>query len=71
MAQTLFDTVSRKLTWTAIACSLLAGPVLSQNFPVTEQQRATAKQVAQNGVPLSELGPDAPQSYTVKPGDTL
>ena len=71
MAKTLFDTVSRKLTWTAIACSLLTGPVLSQNFPITEQQRATATQVAQNGVPLSELGPDAPQSYTVKPGDTL
>lgn len=71
MAKTLFDTVSRKLTWTALACSLLAGPVLSQNFPITEQQRATATQVAQSGVALSELSPNAPQSYAVKSGDTL
>lgn len=71
MAKTLFDAVSRKLTWTALACSLLAGPVQSQNFPITEQQRATATQIAQSGVALSELSPNAPQSYTVKSGDTL
>lgn len=71
MAKTLFDTFSRKLTWTALACSLLTVPVQAQNFPITGQQRATAAQVAQNGVPLSELSPNAPQSYTVKPGDTL
>ncbi|MDD3936432.1 LysM peptidoglycan-binding domain-containing protein [Rhodoferax sp.] len=71
MAKTLFDTVSNKLTWTALACSLLAVPVLSQNFPITEQQRTTATQVAQSGVALSELSPNAPQSYTVKSGDTL
>lgn len=71
MAKTFFDTVSRKLTWTALACSLLAGPAQSQNFPITEQQRATANQVAQNGVPLSELSPNAPKSHAVKPGDTL
>ncbi|MFY7865629.1 LysM peptidoglycan-binding domain-containing protein [Roseateles sp.] len=40
-------------------------------FPITEQQRATASQVAQAGVPLSELAPNAPESYTVKRGDTL
>ncbi len=71
MAKTLFDTLSNKLTWTTLACGLLAGPVLSQNFPITEQQRATANQVAQSGVALSELSPNAPQSYTVKSGDTL
>jgi hypothetical protein len=43
----------------------------AQNFPVTPQQRATAQQTAQNGVPLSELAPTAPDEYTVKPGDTL
>jgi hypothetical protein len=43
----------------------------AQNYPVTPQQRATAQQTAQNGVPLSELAPNAPDEYTVKPGDTL
>jgi hypothetical protein len=41
------------------------------NYPITSQQRATAQQVAQAGVPLSELSPNAPDSYTVKRGDTL
>jgi hypothetical protein len=41
------------------------------NFPVTPQQRSTAKEVAQAGVPLSALAPNAPDSYTVKKGDTL
>ena len=41
------------------------------NFPITPQQRSTAQQVAQAGVPLSELAPNAPDSYTVKRGDTL
>src|SRR5690349_4365665 len=40
-------------------------------WPVTPGQRATAQQVAQAGVPLSELVPNAPDSHTVKPGDTL
>ena len=43
----------------------------AQNYPVTPQQRATAQQTAQNGVPLSELAASAPDEYTVKPGDTL
>lgn len=42
-----------------------------QRYPVTPAQRATASQVAQAGVPLSELAPNAPDSYTVKGGDTL
>ncbi|MBC7699067.1 LysM peptidoglycan-binding domain-containing protein [Aquabacterium sp.] len=41
------------------------------NFPITTQQKATAKQVSQAGVPLSELSPNAPDSYVVKRGDTL
>jgi hypothetical protein len=41
------------------------------NYPITPQQKATAQQVAEAGVPLSELAPNAPDSYTVKRGDTL
>ena len=54
-----------------VGLGLLSAPVLAQNYPVSTQQRATAAQVAQSGVALSELKPDAPQSYTVTPGDTL
>ena len=50
------------------AASALA---LAQGLPVTPAQRATATQVAQAGVPLSELAPGAPDSHTVKQGDTL
>jgi hypothetical protein len=41
------------------------------NYPITPGQRSTAQQVAQAGVPLSELAPNAPDAYTVKRGDTL
>ena len=51
--------------------SLLTTGVGAQNFPVTPAQTETARQVAQAGVPLSELAPDAPESHTVKRGDTL
>ncbi|OQW87944.1 MAG: peptidoglycan-binding protein [Rhodoferax ferrireducens] len=55
-----------------LACGLLIGATAqAQNFPITAQQRATANQVAQSGVALSELRADAPDRYTVKSGDTL
>lgn len=38
---------------------------------VTNVQRSTAQQVATAGVPLSELSANAPDTYTVKGGDTL
>jgi LysM repeat protein len=50
---------------------LFAGSASAVNFPITEQQRNTATKVAQDGVALSELAPNAPDSYTVKRGDTL
>ena len=40
-------------------------------LPITDKQKQTAQQVAQAGVPLSELAPNAPDRYTVKKGDTL
>lgn len=55
----------------ALAGALAATPALAQNFPITPGQRSTAEQVAQAGVPLSELAPNAPEEYTVKRGDTL
>lgn len=56
--------------WAANQQARAAEPA-SVRWPVTDQQRGVADQVAQAGVPLSELAPNAPDSYTVKSGDTL
>jgi hypothetical protein len=50
---------------------LCTGPARAAAFPITEQQRGMAQKVAQSGVALSELAPNAPDSYTIKRGDTL
>jgi hypothetical protein len=57
----------------ATVASFAAGQAQSAepNFPITTQQRGTAQQVAQAGVPLTDLAPNAPDSHTVQPGDTL
>lgn len=55
----------------ALAMGAPAAFAAEPNFPITTQQRATAKKVAEAGVPLSELAPNAPDSHTVKKGDTL
>ncbi|HTN49474.1 MAG TPA: LysM peptidoglycan-binding domain-containing protein [Burkholderiaceae bacterium] len=61
----------------AVACAAVSvgGAVLAQSaasrYPITNEQRTTADQVAQAGVPLSALAPNAPESYVVKRGDTL
>ena len=55
----------------AAVAGWLQSPALAQSFPITSGQRATANQVAQAGVALSELSPDAPDSYVIKSGDTL
>jgi LysM repeat protein len=52
---------------TALSASALA----AGNYPITGSQRDTAQRVAEAGVALSELAPNAPDSYTVKRGDTL
>ncbi|MCU0775237.1 MAG: LysM peptidoglycan-binding domain-containing protein [Ideonella sp.] len=65
--------MARRLPGLAAVAALaaIATTALAVNFPITPQQRATAQQVAQAGVPLSELAPNAPDTYTVKRGDTL
>jgi LysM domain-containing protein len=61
----------------ALNCAVLAlavlalAPPVAQAFPITPEQRNTAQQVASKGVPLSELAENAPDTYTVKRGDTL
>ena len=54
-----------------LSLSLHPAAVQAADYPVTSQQRGTAQRVAQDGVPLSELSPNAPDSYTVKTRDTL
>jgi hypothetical protein len=49
---------------------LLTVPTTAQ-FVTTPAQKATAQRVAQAGIALDELAPNAPDSYTVKSGDTL
>jgi LysM repeat protein len=55
----------------ALVAASLAGPLQAADLPVSAQQRSTAQKVAQGGVALSELAPNAPDSYTVKTHDTL
>jgi LysM repeat protein len=47
------------------------GQAWANNLTVTPAQRDMAELVAQSGVALSELAENAPDSYTVKRGDTL
>jgi hypothetical protein len=65
----------RPATLATLVAALLAASVpalaAEPNFPVTPQMRDTARQVAQAGVPLSALAPNAPDSHTVQRGDTL
>ncbi|WP_457282459.1 LysM peptidoglycan-binding domain-containing protein [Polaromonas sp. P5_D5] len=68
------QTISGRFSQISIAAAALLGISVglhAQNFPITADQKATAAQVAQTGVPLGDLAPNAPDTYTVKRGDTL
>lgn len=69
----VFTGVQRAVLGTVtMLCAALATPVAqAHDLPVSATQRATAAQVAQQGVPLAELAPEAPDTYVVKRGDTL
>ncbi len=54
-----------------VAAACLALSVSAQAHTTTAQQSAIANKVARDGVPLSALAANAPDSYTVKKGDTL
>jgi LysM repeat protein len=76
MRRKRFASFVRRVASVASLGALLApvvgvGAATAATWPVTEQQRGTAQQVAQAGVALSELAASAPDSYTVKPRDTL
>lgn len=55
----------------ASALALACGSAVAQNYPITPQQRNIAQRTAQAGVPIEDLAPGAPDSHTVKRGDTL
>jgi len=68
--ENLLKSIRLSLIAAALA-STIAVPVGATTYPVTEAQRSTAESVAKAGVPIEELAPNAPDSHTVKPGDTL
>jgi LysM repeat protein len=69
-----FKTASRTATLVlnVLGSAVLLAPWASaQNLGVTQDQRATADQVARSGIPLTALATSAPDSHTVQRGDTL
>jgi hypothetical protein len=55
----------------SLTLATTAARAAEPDFPITPAQRATAQQVAQAGVALSDLADNAPDSHTVQRGDTL
>lgn len=55
----------------AVIAAFTCTPTFAQKYPITDAQRSTAQQVAERGIPVSELAPNAPDTYVVKRGDTL
>ncbi|MGZ8259451.1 MAG: LysM peptidoglycan-binding domain-containing protein, partial [Caldimonas sp.] len=63
--------LARQLAVFGLASISFAAVAAEPNFPITQQQRETARRTAETGVPLSEILPTAPDIYTVKRHDTL
>jgi LysM repeat protein len=72
-----FRSAAQRVGATVAALVIVAGQNASvaqtpaSRYPISGEQRQTAEQVASLGVPLSALAPNAPDTYTVKRGDTL
>ena len=68
-----FFALPRRWPGALLAAGLVSNlsPAWAVDYPITPGQRGTAQKVAEAGVPLSELAPNAPDSYTVKRRDTL
>lgn len=59
------------IAWCFGAASQSVNAAAAERYPITPEQRETAEKVASRGVPISDLAPGAPASYTIKRGDTL
>ena len=70
-ASTVRRAVGAMFLGAAMVPAVFPSTARAADYPISAQQRGTAQTVAQNGVPLSELAPNAPDSYTIKPRDTL
>ncbi len=57
--------------WCVGTACQAASAAAGERYPITPEQRETAEKVASRGVPISDLAPGAPASYTIKRGDTL
>ena len=57
--------------WWGATASQSVSAAAAERYPITPEQRETAEKVATRGVPISDLAPGAPPSYTIKRGDTL
>jgi LysM repeat protein len=76
--QLLHKPGARRLLATCLTAVVAGGTSLSApsiafaaDYPISPEQRSVAEKVAQSGVPLEELAPNAPDSYSVVNGDTL
>ena len=63
--------IRRSVAALGLAAWAAAAAAPAATLPVTEAQRAAARQAAATGIPVSELAPGAPDSHTVVPNDTL